>query len=334
MSENTTVEKKFINTGDRKKISFSQFSEWLKCPYSWKLGYLDGRKQYIPSVHTAFGNAIHEPIQIFVQKLYNEGSAAADSVDMVQIFLDTFEKELTQSRKQSKKDEDGSYILNENGNKTYETIENPIEITDIEKLEFVQQGIDILTAIQSYSNRKTIFPSGKYECVGVEIPINMEVMNNLAFVGYIDIVLRDKIVGKYKIIDLKTSTRMWNKYQQADILKAYQLLLYKAFYSKQFGVPLAKIDVEFLILKRTLLEGVTFPEKRTQTVVPPSSKNFVNDSVSSLVAFIENCFTEDGEFNREGTFKKTPHKGKSKYSNCKYCDFSDKNGGPCDRKED
>lgn len=334
MTENTSVTKEFLNTNGRKKISFSQFSDWVKCPYAWKLGYMDKLKKYEPSVHTAFGQAIHEPVQLFVKALYNEGSATADEINMIQIFLDTFEKELTSKQHRSIKDGDGNYVLDENGKKTYEEIENPIEIDDADKLTFIDQGTEILNSIKSYTNRKNIFPSGKYECVGIEVPVNMDVMNNLAFIGYLDIVLRDKISGKYKIIDLKTSTRMWNKYQQNDVLKAYQLLLYKAFYSKQFGVPLTKIDVEFLILKRTLLENATFPEKRTQKVVPPSSKNFVNESVSKLVEFIENCFTEDGEHNKNGKFPKTPHKGKTKYSNCKYCDFSDKNGGPCDRKED
>jgi hypothetical protein len=333
MSENISVKKEFLNTKGRKKISYSQFSEWMKCPYSWKLGYMDRRKKYEPSVHTAFGNAIHEPLQIFVDKLYNEGSSAADEVDMVGIFLQTFEKELTQKTKRSVKDKDGNYVLDENHKKTYEEVNNPIDIDDVEKMEFIEQGTEILNSIKSYTNRKSIFPSGKYECVGIEIPVNMEVMNNLAFVGYLDIVLRDKITGKYKIIDIKTSTRMWNKYQQNDVTKAYQLLLYKAFYSKQYNVPLTKIDVEFLIVKRTLLEGMNFPEKRTQKVVPPSSKNFVNEAVSKLVEFIDNCFTEDGEFNKDGKFRKTPHKGKTKYSNCKYCEFSIKNGGDCDRKE-
>jgi hypothetical protein len=334
MSNNISVKKEFLHTGGRKKISYSQFSDWVKCPYSWKLGYVDKMKMYQPSVHTAFGTAIHEPVQIFVEKLYNEGSAAADEVDMVGIFLTVFERELANIKNRSVKDSDGEYILDESGEKTYETTENPVEITDADKMEFIQQGTEILESIKSYNNRKALFPSGKYECVGVEIPVNMEVMNNLSFIGYIDLVLRDTISGKYKVIDIKTSTRMWNKYQQNDILKAYQLLLYKAFYSKQYGVPLNKIDVEFLILKRTLLEGVSFPEKRTQKVVPPSSTNFVNEAVSKLVEFIESCFTEEGEYNKDGKFPKTPHKGKTKYSNCKYCDFSEKNGGPCDRKED
>lgn len=333
MENKNSVVKEFQNTGDRKKISFSQFSDWYKCPYSWKLGYIDKLKKYEPSIHLAFGNAIHEPIQLFVKKLYDEGSAAADEVDMIKIFEEVLEKEIKNEKRRSKKDENGNYILNENGNKTYETISDPVIIDDNELNKFIEQGKEILNSLKSYTNRKSIFPSSQYECIGIEIPINMSVMNNLSFVGYLDIVLKNKITGKIKIIDLKTSTRMWNKYQQSDVLKSYQLLLYKAFYSKQYNVPLNKIEVEFLILKRTLLENLNFPEKRTQKVVPPNSKNFVNESVSKLVEFIEDCFDKEGEYLKNKKFKKIPHKGKTKYGNCKYCEFSEKNGGPCDRKE-
>jgi len=30
----------------KKKVSFSQYSMWMKCPYSWKLNYLEGKRIY------------------------------------------------------------------------------------------------------------------------------------------------------------------------------------------------------------------------------------------------------------------------------------------------
>lgn len=333
MSSESIAEKVKIES-DRKKISYSQFSTWAKCPWSWKLGYMDRLNKYEPSAHTAFGTAIHEPIQTFVHALYTEGSRAADSIDCIGIFERVFNEELKGKNKVKKLDSDGNAILGADGKSEYEDVENPVQITDGEKAEFIEHGHLILNYFTSLENRIKYFPNKKYEVVGIELPINMPVMNNLSFVGYLDIVLRDTSTGKIKIIDLKTSTRMWNKYQQNDMSKIMQLTLYKAFYSKQFGVPLNKIDVEFVVLKRTLLEGVSFPESRLQRVTPPAGKMVVNDSVNLLVEFIENCFTEDGKYNTTGKFRKTPHKGNTRYSNCKFCDFSIKNGGPCDRKEE
>jgi hypothetical protein len=57
----------------------------------------------------------------------------------------------------------------------------------------------------------------------------------------------------------------------------------------------------------------------------------VDESVSKLVEFIRTGFTPDGEYNVNGNFVKTPHKGKTKYSNCRFCDFAPANGGTCDR---
>ena len=49
--------------------------------------------------------------------------------------------------------------------------------------------------------------------------------------GDIDLVIRETIHNMYKIIDLKTSTKGWNKYQKSDPLKTSQLIIYKEYYS-------------------------------------------------------------------------------------------------------
>jgi len=322
-----------LDTEGRKRISYSQFSQWFKCPQSWKYAYLDGLSKYENNVHCAFGTAIHESIQDWLTVLFTEGGLAADSFDAVSVFDRVFEKEMKGEKKVSIKDENGDYVLDSEGNKTYETKSEPVEIEEDELKTFVEHGHTIIECVTEYGNRRKHFPTEKYELAGIETPINIPVMNNLAFIGYLDIVLKEKATGKIKIVDLKTATRMWNKYQQADMGKILQLLFYKAFYSKQFGVPVNKIDVEFMILKRTLLEGVSFPENRIQKVIPPAGKVMVDEAVSTLVEFIENCFTDEGNHNKEAVYRKNPHKGKTRYSNCKYCEFSCKNGGPCDRKE-
>ena len=77
-------------------------------------------------------------------------------------------------------------------------------------------------------------------------------MNNLEFIGFVDVVLKEKNKNKYRIIDIKTSYSGWNSYMKEDLTKTMQLSLYKAFYSKIFNVPLSAIDVEFFIVKRNL----------------------------------------------------------------------------------
>lgn len=329
----SNIQKEKINSSGRKKISFSQYQTWLRCPYAWKLSYVDKLRKYENTIHSAFGSAIHEAIQMFVKELYTNGIRAADQLDVLYIFNSVFNKLLKGDTEVACRDVDGNYILDDAGNKIMELVSNPIKTTDEEVSSFMEEGNQIITSIISMECRRKYFIPKKYELIGIEIPINIPVLNKLSFIGYLDIVLRDIKTKKIKIIDLKTSTRMWNKYQQNDISKIYQLLFYKAFYSKQYSTLLKNIEVEFIILKRNLLEGVSFPESRIQRVVPASSKNYVDESIESLLKFITECFSDSGEYNTDRTFNKTPHKGKSRYANCKYCDFSCENGGICDRIE-
>ena len=86
-------------------------------------------------------------------------------------------------------------------------------------------------------------------------------------VGYLDIVILDEIHNTLKIYDIKTSTRGWNKWMKADKNKTQQLLLYKQFQSKQYGVPIENIEVEYFIVKRKLWENLDFPQKRVQKFI-------------------------------------------------------------------
>ena len=80
----------------------------------------------------------------------------------------------------------------------------------------------------------------------------LEIKPNVHFIGFVDVVLRNLHDNSITIIDLKTSTRGWNKYQKRDQIKNSQILLYKKIYSDKYGLPMDKINVEFQILKRRL----------------------------------------------------------------------------------
>ena len=42
------------------RISYSQFSQWDKCPHMWKLNYVDKVGEFSGNIYTIFGTAIHE----------------------------------------------------------------------------------------------------------------------------------------------------------------------------------------------------------------------------------------------------------------------------------
>lgn len=287
----------------KKKVSFSQYSMYMKCPYSWKLNYLEGMRKTELNMSIFFGTAMHHAIQTFLETLYTKGVAEAGELDVFQLFKDKLAAELEKEKE--------NYTPKEE------------EVT-----EFINDGENIIRTVLSTANRMKYFPSKKYEFIGVEVPLDMDILNNVSFIAFIDLVLKDKETGKYKIYDFKTSAVGWNNYMKEDEAKYSQILLYKAFYSKKFNVALEDIEVEFFILKRKLYENVGFPQSRIQTFVPLHNQKSISEALGGFINFVQECFTSNGEFNMEAKYPKIPGKAKK---NCKYCAHYKK---ACDGKAD
>lgn len=286
----------------KKKVSFSQFQNWFNCRHRWYLDFVKGLRVFEDSLNTCFGTAIHEAVQLYIKTLYTEGSKAAAEHDLHDIFRKAFLRELTDRKLQ------------------YEKVEYD---------GFLEDGDNILNAFINISNRVKHFPTGKYEFIGVEDEIVMPVKHNVEFICYIDVVLKEKATGRYRIIDIKTSTQGWNHYQKDDPAKTSQILLYKAFYSRKYNVPIDMIDVEFFILRRKLYENVSFPQSRIQTFVPNNNQRAVATVLNTFSEFITECFTADGKFVQDVKgYLKNPGKNKK---NCKYCPHKKVN---CDAKSD
>ena len=187
--------------------------------------------------------------------------------------------------------------------------------------EFYQHGVDILDFV--FKKRGVYFAKKDHELIGVEVPLNvqMDANENVKFRGYIDLIIRDKRDNTYKIIDIKTSTMGWNKYQKADKTKTAQLVLYKSYYAKQFNVPVENIRVEYFIVKRKLYENLDFPQKRVQLFTPASGKPTLNKINNSVDEFVRTSFNKDGTYNTDRVYPAVAGKNKK---NCKYCDFKDR----------
>ena len=179
-------------------------------------------------------------------------------------------------------------------------------------MEFFDDGILIIDFFKKRRNQ--YFSKRDWELIGCEIPIEVDLKNNIKMVGYLDVVMRHIPTDSIKIIDIKTSTMGWNKWMKKDENKTQQLLLYKQFYSKQYNHPIERIDVEYFIVKRKLYENLDFPQKRIQKFVPASGKPSMNKVNMRLLKFVNEAFTEDGK--RKNDMKATPNK-----KACKWCEF-------------
>tara|TARA_Y100000992_G_scaffold295400_1_gene256281 strand:- start:417 stop:1121 length:705 start_codon:yes stop_codon:yes gene_type:complete len=185
--------------------------------------------------------------------------------------------------------------------------------TQIELEEFFGDGRQILKFFKSKLAKWYSKKNQKLEAI--ELPLNAEIKPNVHFIGYVDIVLRNLYDNSIIIIDLKTSTRGWNKYQKADKIKTSQILLYKKIYSDKYGVPMDKIKVEFQILKRKINEDYEFPIPRISSFVPANGKPSINKAWNGFMNFIESVFDEDGKHILDGNY--FTNKGKP----CDWCEF-------------
>lgn len=272
----------------KNRVSFSQYSTYLKCPHKWYLDYAKNLRIKDDSIHTTFGTAIHHAFQTYLTALYKDGVGIADSMDVKKLFLDKFNEEIKKVK----------------------------DVKDDDFTEFVFDGHDIIDAFCKSANRLKYFPTKDYELVGIEIPLEIPIKNNVNFVGFVDIILKEKDKEIYRIIDFKTSGNGWNQYMKEDESKIAQLHLYKSVYSKKFNVPLNSIDVEFFIVKRKLYENVSFPQSRIQIFKPASGPSFIKESINNFIEFLNHGFKEDGTYNLENQYIKIPGNGKK---NCKYC---------------
>lgn len=272
----------------KKRVSFSQYSTFLKCPQKWYLDYVKNLRVKDDNINTTFGTAIHHAFQTYLTSLYKEGVGIADSLDVKKLFLDKFNEEIKKVK----------------------------DVKEEEFTDFIFDGNDIVDTFCKSANRLKYFPTKEYELIGIEIPLEIPIKNNVEFVGFIDIVLKEKDKEYYRIIDFKTSSSGWNSYMKEDVSKLAQLHLYKSVYSKKFNVPLNNIEVEFFIVKRKLYENVSFPQSRIQVFKPSAGPTIIKESIKSFVEFLDYGFTPEGNYNETNQYIKVPGNGKK---HCKYC---------------
>jgi len=280
----------------KKSISYSQFSQWDKCPYMWKLNYVDKLTEFTDNIYTLFGTSMHEVLQEYLRVMYTKSIKEADQLYLNEQLEDRLKKNFLE-------------IVKDNGGVEF--------CTKDQMVEFYEDGVKIIDFFKKKRNQ--YFSKRGYELIGIETALDYGLPRNIKFRGYIDLIIKDTVRNRIKIIDIKTSTHGWNKYQKADKNKTNQLLLYKQFYSKQHDIPIDRIEVEYFIVKRKLWENTDFPQKRIQTFIPANGKPSINKVIRRLELFMDDCFTDDGEYRDDHTYNKLPSK-----KNCRWCDFRDK----------
>lgn len=284
-----------INYAFQKGISYSQLSMFNNCAHQWALRYRDGHKVFSSTIHTVFGTALHTALQHYLTVMYEKSGAAANRENMVEIFENALREEY----------------------KTQYKINNNQHFSSAEELrEFFEDGVEIIRYFAK--KRGQYFSNRGWYLVGCEIPIVLtpnKMYKHVVYQGYLDVVMYHEPTNTFKIIDIKTSTRGWDQKTKKDETKQSQLILYKKFFSEQFGIPQESIDIEFLIVKRKIYENSDYPISRIQTFKPASGKVKIGKATKSLNEFIETVFNKTG-------YKEQEYKPNASKWNCQFCPFS------------
>lgn len=283
-----------INYQYSRTVSYSQYSIWSGCPFRWYLTYVENKQPHQASIHTVFGTAFHETLQKYITTMYKTSGAEADRMNLESLFQERFREIYA---------------------KEYKAVGN--HFTTAEEMgEFFNDSIIILDWIKK--NRNKLFTIRKVKLLGIELPLILKIANNVYYKAFIDFALYDEDLNKVYIYDIKTSTRGWGDNEKKDSKKTAQILLYKEYFSKQYGYDIEQIEVEFFIVKRKIFENSEYPIPRVQSFKPASGKIKRKEAIDNFNLFVQDCFDEFGKPQIKSYLKNIGE------SSCKWCPYNDK----------
>ena len=258
-----------------KHISYSQLSSFATCEKQWYLTYVKRLAPYQPSIHAVFGTAMHETIQSWLEVLYHDKVKTANEMDL-------------------------DALLYENMIKAYkgQKAQNAHEhFTDQKEMNmFYLDGKHILNFLKK--KRGGYFSTKGVYLAGIETLLYQELRPGVVFKGLIDLVFYDERVDEWTIMDIKTSTSGWNKFAKNDDKRKSQILLYKEFFSRQFNIPVEKINVEYFIVKRKVPVEAEFAsmQKRVQEFRPSDGPRKMKQAVNLMENFVHKAVDMKGNY--------------------------------------
>ena len=258
-----------------KHISYSQLSSFATCEKQWYLTYVRKLAPYQPSIHAVFGTAMHETIQSWLDVLYNEKVKTANEMDLDALLYENMIKAYKGQKAQ-------------NGHNHF---------TNQEEMNmFYLDGKHILNFLKK--KRGAYFSTKGVYLAGIETLLYQELRPGVVFKGLVDLVFYDERVDEWTIMDIKTSTSGWNKFAKNDDKRKSQILLYKEFFSRQFNIPIEKVNVEYFILKRKVPKDAEFAsmQKRVQEFKPADGPRKIKQAVALMENFVKTAVDMDGDY--------------------------------------
>lgn len=223
MSEEVVIKKK-------KSISFSEYQCYLTCPHKWYLNYYL-RLPSETNEELIYGSTVHSTIETLLgSKLEQKLFKVMPDVTIRDIFKRCLKRELQQVK--------DIHFLTKFNNK---------ELGQI----FMFQATKGIVRLDFFNRFKD------YEIAEIEVKLDgMPIIStdevDITYKGFVDLVLRHKVTGKYLILDWKTSSKAWDIHQKLKDNDNFfaQLCLYKFYYSQMKGLGFKEVETKFYNLPR------------------------------------------------------------------------------------
>jgi len=273
-------------------VSYSSISTYNKCPKLWDMQY---RKKVVPftqNIYTTFGTAFHETLQTYLEILYHNSVKEANEMDINKLLYDNMIKAYRS----------GKAV---NGHEHYSTAD--------ELNQFWLDGKHILDFIKK--KRGVYFGTKNTMLAGVETLLYQNLKPGVVFKGLVDLVFYHPDTEEWTVVDIKTSTRGWNDTQKKNPNLTAQVVLYKEFFAKQFGIDRDKVNVEFFIVKRRVPKDAQYAsmQRRVQEFRPNAGPRKTKQVLESMNNFLINVLDSNGKFIEKD------HECKSPLGKCDNC---------------
>ena len=258
-----------------KHISYSSLSTYNKCPKKWELMYLRNEIPFTQNIYTCFGTAMHETLQTYLETLYHDKVKTANDLNVNQLLYDNMIK---------------SY-------KSGKAINGHTHFSSVEQLqEFWLDGKHILEFIKK--KRAAYFSTKNMKLAGIETLLYQEIRPGVVFKGLVDLIFYHPNTDRWTVMDIKTSTRGWNDAYKKNPNLTAQVILYREFFAKQFGIDKDKVDVEFFIVKRRVPAEAEFAtqQRRVQSFTPASGPRKTKQVIESMNKFISEVLDSDNNY--------------------------------------
>jgi len=256
-------------------ISYSSLSTYNKCPKLWELMYLRNEVPFTQNIYTCFGTAMHETIQEWLTVMYHDSVKAANDINLDELLY----ANIVQAYKKGRAQMEGQHFSSAD------------ELT-----QFWLEGKHILNYLKK--KRAGYFSTKSMMLAGVETLLYQDIKPGVKFKGLVDLVFYHPNNDSWTIMDIKTSTSGWRDNQKKNPNLTAQVVLYKEFFAKQFGIEKDKIDVEYFIVKRRVPVDAEFAsmQRRVQEFRPNAGPRKTKQVLTSMNNFIEDVLDENGKY--------------------------------------